>query len=510
MDLTIANQISGILQVKNPFATEQIAEGCNLWPKSLGDCMARADTFRLAKAATPHKAIPAFDELSDVIKGLDPLLREATPVEKEGYEQICFTGTPWSAANSIPFALLVLSFYKSYVVPGFGVLLPFLSIILPYIMLKTFYNIPITVTEYLAIVWRMWNGQKMPTAPEDFLNPPPEPPRDIVSQLKGYVQNGWTIFTFGQAMWQPIQQARHFMRLDADCLKLGELIVRVKGIGGGLVKDWGRWTPCWLSGWLAACPDGARESFAFCQEFPHWLRHTLRGLGRLEVLLRLAGRSDAVAAQFVGVAQGEPPVLMIKEFGDPSIAAERRVKSSLRLGGGSVEHSILTGPNRGGKSSFLRGVLMNVVLAHSFGAAFADKIQLTPFTWIANGLKLDDTPGAQSMFEREVAFGSAVAAKEGGRGLVLYDELFHSTNPPDAQRTSELFCDRLWAKKNCVSIVSTHVYSLARSAPEDRVKRLCVASWRGAGGEFKFSYKVANGVCEVSSVDLLLKQFGLL
>ena len=113
-------------------------------------------------------------------------------------------------------------------------------------------------------------------------------------------------------------------------------------------------------------------------------------------------------------------MLVLKRFGDPSIPLDRRVLSSVGLGGrggaSKKSHAILTGPNRGGKSSFLRGVLMNVVVAHCFGAAFATKAQMTPFTWIADGMRLDDTPGKQSMFEREVAFGSAVLAKEGGRG----------------------------------------------------------------------------------------------
>ena len=163
---------------------------------------------------------------------------------------------------------------------------------------------------------------------------------------------------------------------------------------------------------------------------------------------------------------------------------------------------------------------MNVVVAHSFGAVFAKKAQMTPFTWIADGMRLDDSPGKQSMFEREVAFGSAVLQKQGGRGLVLYDELFHSTNPPDAKRTSEIFCKSLWEKTNCLSIISTHVYTLAHSAPE-KVKRLCVAAWNTKGakatkgakstkGKYIFSYKVQKGICEVSSVDLLLQQFGLL
>jgi len=91
---------------------------------------------------------------------------------------------------------------------------------------------------------------------------------------------------------------------------------------------------------------------------------------------------------------------------------------------------------------------------------------------------------------------------------VEYDEIFHSTNPPDAIRSSEIFCGDLWKKNNCLSVVSTHVYSLALQAPPTLVKPICVAAWK-MGDKFKFSYHVQKGVCQVSSVDLVLKQYGL-
>ena len=487
-------ELAQILSIKNPFTQEQIDEGFRAWPQTLGTCLARAGTF---KALCDHGTTPEiFDEfhiLEESVKKLEPLLRDPTDVEKEGYAQVFFKGIPWSGINTIPFALIGLSIYKSYVVPAFGVLMPLITWILPYILLRAFYNIPLTFTEYATLTWRMWNGQILPGGEE--------PPRDAATQIKTLLQNAWTVFTVGQAMWQPIQQARHFMRLDHDCLNLGNSLIDVKGCSMRVWGVWKRWLPQWFGKWIGHCPDDSRQAFAFTMESPFWLKHVFRALGRLEILIRLSVRGDVVPARFI---EGSEPILMLKGFGDPAIPYERRVLSSLKLGGGS-KHSILTGPNRGGKSSFLRGVKLNIALAHTFGAAFAESAQMTPFTWIADGMRLNDTPGEQSMFEREVAFGSAVLRKEGGRGLILYDELFHSTNPPDATKTSDIFCNRLWKKENCLSIVSTHVYDLARASP-DNVKKLCVAAWKTPAG-FKFSYAVRQGICEVSSVELLLKQF---
>ena len=496
------------LNLQNPFAIEQLKEGVSAWPRNLETCVKRSRVFAALQAKIPSlKSITThkLDSLTHLTQSVEPLLREATATEKEGYAQVHFEGNPWSSINYLPFSLLIVSFYKSYIVPAVGLILPLLTWILPYIILRAFYNIPIPFTEYTAILWRMWNGQPMPRTPDELFNPPPLPPEDALTQLRRMAQNAWTLFTVGQTMWQPIQQGRHFMRLDASCMELGTNIVAIKNLSKDLYSAWSSFFPAWMNGWIDECPSDIRQAFSFTLETPFWLPQLLRSIGRFEVLYRLADRVDVVPTQFIN---SEEPILLIKNFGDPSISIQKRIVSSTCLGGQQPKHAIVTGPNRGGKSSFMRGVLVNVLASHAFGCAFADKAQMTHFSWIADGLRLDDKPGKQSMFEREVSFSAGIVQKKGGRGLILYDEIFHSTNPPDAIRASDIFCKSLWSKTNCLSIVSTHVYSLARAAP-DCVKKVCLAAWN-TDGKFDFSYTAQKGICEISSVDLVLGQYGLL
>jgi DNA mismatch repair ATPase MutS len=113
------------------------------------------------------------------------------------------------------------------------------------------------------------------------------------------------------------------------------------------------------------------------------------------------------------------------------------------------------------------------------------------------------------MFETEVWFAANLLNRKSARGpgLVVYDELFHSTNPPDGIRTAEIFLKRLWQKSNIVSIVSTHVFSLIDGSP-DSVQKLCCNATEKDGKVF-FNYKVNNGVCMVSSVKNIWERFGL-
>jgi hypothetical protein len=500
--------LAHVLSLQNPYAIEQLKEGVSAWPKNLATCLKRAKIFSCLQESAEDKSHTTniLDQLTTLTQSVEPLLRTPTATESEGYAQIHFQGNPWSSINYIPFSLIIVSIYKSYIVPAIGLILPLMTWILPYVILTVFYNIPIGFAEYSQILWRMWNGQPMPRTPDEIFNPPPLPQDDALTQLRRMAQNGWTLFTLGQTMWQPIQQGRHFMRLETGCIELGQAIINIKDKTHELYSTWSKFFPKWLKSWVKECPSDVRQAFCFTLENPVWLPQLLRCVGRFEVLFRLSTHVGVVPTQFV---QSDTPVLMIKDFGDPSIHLDSRIVSSTCLGGREPNHAIITGPNRGGKSSFMRGVLINVLTSHAFGCAFAQKAQMTHFTWIADGLRLDDKPGKQSMFEREVSFSSSILKNDSGKGLILYDEIFHSTNPPDAIRASQIFCDKLWQKKNCVSLVSTHVYSLARSAPTKLVKPICLAAWN-VNGKFDFSYTAQRGICEVSSVDLVLAQYNLL
>ena len=191
---------------ENPYAQQQLEEGIRKWPASLAICQSRAASFQALKASVKQSSQESFQTLQKAVQKAEPLLRTCTEVEKEGYQQVCFTGSPWSGLNAVPFALLALSVYKSYVVPGLSVLLPFVSWLFPFVMLRTFWNIPISFQDYTKLLWRMWNGQPLPRSPKDLLAPvEPSPHPDLLTQGRTLIQNGWTLMTFGQAIYHPIQ-----------------------------------------------------------------------------------------------------------------------------------------------------------------------------------------------------------------------------------------------------------------------------------------------------------------
>jgi DNA mismatch repair ATPase MutS len=123
-------------------------------------------------------------------------------------------------------------------------------------------------------------------------------------------------------------------------------------------------------------------------------------------------------------------------------------------------------------------------------------------------LKPDDLPGSKSRFEREIEF-TANSLKFTQPILILIDELYHSTNPPDALRSCEIYCNQLWKKTNVISVISTHLFELVENADKN-IQRICCPARIDKNGEIHFHYSLESGICKVSSVDELLKKNGLI
>ena len=415
--------------------------------------------------------------------------KEADDLKNDSLAQLSFTHDQLRSRNHLPIVLMVTAIFKVWVVPAMTLLFPLVAWILPFILLRFVYALPLTQDQYMGILRTMWSGELVDPrvimqggqAAGDLFTP------------KSIAQATFFIVSFAQSMIQPIQNAMHlhktdkvFLKMGAQLLELRNRIRALKGIG----------VP--LSDSLEELDDDPRRAFILVKEQPERLGLALKSLAKLEVLWRIAVKAELRPVVFKGGA------LELSDAVD--ISLENGVPSSVVLGGTEPGHAVITGPNGGGKSSFMRAVLQSVLLGHAYGVAPAATASMPRLKWIASGLQLRDSPGVLSMFETEVRF-AAAALQQGDGGLVLFDELFHSTNAPDGTRTATLFLEQLWASTNTMSIVSTHIFPLIEAAPKS-VKAVCCQATERPGG-VEFSFRVEPGICRVSSVKGVWERFGL-
>ncbi len=387
---------------------------------------------------------------------------------------------------------------------------PLLTFIAPFIIVKYVMKMPLGVKQYFKIAQGMFLGGGMSKLFGSVMPEMPALPVQVSDQARTWLQTGWVIISAIQSIMQPIQSAKHTHKLQALIL---EKATALRGYIEGL-KEISR-----LYGQLGVrcaripVPEDVladdRRLVAFALENPAALQLIDRACGKYELWYMLAAHEAITPVQWIG---SDEPSFVFKNICDIGIAAAKQRSFSVGLGGsssGSGAHALLTGPNRGGKSTVLRAVLRSLIMAHCFGVVAGSAARLTPFDWVQSCLRLEDLPGKASLFEREVAFAAASLSRPAGkRGAVFVDELFHSTNPPDAAAASAHYLRQLWGCPGIVSIISTHVFELVESAPAT-IQRFCCPAELRDDGSVDYKYGLARGICKVSSVGEILREQGL-
>jgi DNA mismatch repair ATPase MutS len=171
-------------------------------------------------------------------------------------------------------------------------------------------------------------------------------------------------------------------------------------------------------------------------------------------------------------------------------------------------HTLLTGPNRGGKSTFCKAVGLAIVTAQTWGFAYAESMTWSPFAAVLTALEPCGKLGYCSTFEAEIEFAKSVLEIKGAPAFVMMDEIFHSTNAHDGVAASRVFLSQLYVKPHTISIVSTH-YAELTTMFESQVSAQQLIATKRDDDSLSYTYKVGPGVSSLSSVMEILEERGL-
>lgn len=126
---------------------------------------------------------------------------------------------------------------------------------------------------------------------------------------------------------------------------------------------------------------------------------------------------------------------------------------------------IITGPNAAGKSTFIKGVALNIIFAQTLGIASCKSMELTPFSYINTYLQIPDCKGKESLFEAEMnrckEYIDIVSNFTKGFTFIIMDELFSSTNYNEGFSAAYSICKYMTKFSKNLSIITTHYSKLS-------------------------------------------------
>jgi DNA mismatch repair ATPase MutS len=172
---------------------------------------------------------------------------------------------------------------------------------------------------------------------------------------------------------------------------------------------------------------------------------------------------------------------------------------------------IVSGPNMSGKSTFIRAIGLNAVLAQCGAPVCAERLRLSPLQVSASICVLDSLQGGVSRFYAEIKRLKLIAelAQKPAAVLFLLDELLSGTNSDDRRAGSEAFVKSM-VRTGSLGLVTTHDLALTKMADESP---LHAANFhfedRIENGQLRFDYSLVPGVARSSNALKLMRSIGL-
>jgi len=210
------------------------------------------------------------------------------------------------------------------------------------------------------------------------------------------------------------------------------------------------------------------------------------------------------------IADTEGYTLTATNIAHPLIRSANRVDNNYELND-AFSIDIITGSNMAGKSTFLRTVGINTVLALAGAPVCASAMQVSVITMVSYMRIKDSLNESTSTFKAELDRLQMLLAAVANENKVFFliDEMLRGTNSVDKYLGSKAVIEQLISKKG-VGMVATHDLQIARL--EDKYPtyvRNFYFDIQVLNGEMLFDYKIKHGECKTFNASLLLRQIGI-
>lgn len=455
-----------------------------------------------------------LSSLAKVVPAVDACCEPVDDLTNESVNQIFWSTSSHGAfLNTHSTVVGGLVFWKTLIVPFFAVILPLLTVILPFVLLQ-YIGRGISVNVYMSQIRRILVQQM---SIPNFLRAKGD--GDKLGYVLESVFVTLTLGAFASGIWTQISSALHLRSIWWLLEERGAAVLQTLSVARQLCDEMeagGRaFRHLAAEGRTALSNAAASVGNDAISTFGTLLNH---GTDGIRTICNWLGKVDV----YVTLASGEyGPICVPRAIHDPSgtlrIQGVRHpvVRDCVVNNFSSTQpHVILTGPNRGGKSTYCKSVGLAVIFAQTWGFACASRMTWTPFRKIHSALETNGRLGFNSTFEAEIEFAKTVLTSTSNTVelplLVMMDEIFHSTNAVDGVAASKVFLEQLYTTTRTVSLLSTHYRELVGTFKDIAAARQLDATEDSGSGVLTYSYKVIPGVSDKSSVMEILREKGLL
>jgi hypothetical protein len=263
--------------------------------------------------------------------------------------------------------------------------------------------------------------------------------------------------------------------------------------------------PLLLRGQMAVAID--RWHAAHRVQLTAWLQ----AAGEFEAFAALATYMFEHPADPFPVLARRGPLFDARALAHPLLPESQAVPNDVRLGGSDPRLLVVSGSNMSGKSTLLRAVGVNVVLALAGAPVRAQSLTLSPLALGATIRVEDSLQAGISRFYAEILRIRSIVeeARRPASLLFMLDEILHGTNSYDRRLGAEAIV-RALLEAGAIGLVTTHDLALTELATRlgDAAANVHFAD-HIEDGKMVFDYRMRPGIVEHSNALALMRAVGL-
>lgn len=249
-----------------------------------------------------------------------------------------------------------------------------------------------------------------------------------------------------------------------------------------------------------------RKYWIWKKTYLPYVQKWIETLAELEARVSLAGHVfNSPHYTLPRITNNPETLIQAAEMGHPFIDSKNLITNDFLI---QKKHfSIITGANMSGKSTFLRTVGVNYIMAINGMRVCAADFRFSVFKLFSSMRNTDDLSSGISYFNAELIRIEQLIdfSKTHEHTLIILDEILKGTNSKDKLTGSVLFLKKM-SEMPVTGIIATHDLELAKLEDEnpDRYRNFCFEI--NLSETIDYAYKIQRGVSKNMNATFLLKQ----
>jgi hypothetical protein len=411
--------------------------------------------------------------------------------------------------NKLNYSSKILTFYTFYKIlisPLFGLITPLITVLIPYIVLVWKFNLPISLYDYTKSLF---------AASTTFLKQ--------TNNLKfiAFMSYGFSIFFYIQGVFNSIFISKTTYQISSYIENKMRGVYEFLNASREILNTY--WTDDIYGSYLNNKSKNVEniDKFIYSYQSMKSIGSVLKSYKYInrDLICEICERvyiidslKSCVQFKFVNMFcfpeynDGNEIVLSLKDVCHPCIDIEKVITNNFEYDGNNI---IITGPNAGGKSTFLKSIAISVLLSQTICISNSSRCVITPFENIISQINIPDCKGKESLFEAEMHRCKTTLdiVNQDKRTFIVMDELFNSTNPVEGISGSYAVCKNLAKHENALIILTTHYGYLTKLSSESRYRNIRMSIIQHSD-RIEFPYIIDDGISKQYIALELLKSNG--